>query len=89
MVNVPYDEKLTNNTWSLWQLSSGRYSVVTRCPNGHIGTLDHDIAADGTVTPSVVCQRDGCNYHEFIKLDGWSHGPKQRGEYIDPKNGAA
>ncbi len=35
---------------------------------------NHDIAADGSVSPSVVCDSDGCGFHEFIKLDGWEAG---------------
>lgn len=45
------------------------------CPNGHTGSLaSHDIAADGTVTPSVVCPHDGCPFHAWIRLAGWSAG---------------
>jgi hypothetical protein len=79
MLNVPYDEKLINNSWHLYTLSDGRQLVETRCTNGHIGTLGHNIAVDGTVSPSVVCQHEGCNFHEFIKLDGWpEHGIKNK-----------
>lgn len=34
---------------------------------GH-GT-NHKIAADGAVTPSVMCDR--CDFHDFVKLEGW------------------
>ena len=69
LLSVPYDESQGNNTWWFHTLSDGRKFVVTRCPNGHTGSLsDHSIAPDGTVSPSVVCQREGCNFHEFIKL---------------------
>lgn len=43
------------------------------CPKcGQRGTLeDHEIAADGSVTPSVMCN-DGCDYHESgLLLVGW------------------
>ena len=70
------------DTWSLMHLSGGRSVVVTRCSNGHIGQLDHEIAADGTVSPSVVCQRGGCSYHEFIRLEGWTYGAKPRGAFL-------
>jgi hypothetical protein len=47
-------------------------SVLVRCPGcGQIATLDHDVADDGTVTPSLVCPVEGCNFHEFVRLDGW------------------
>lgn len=28
-------------------------------------------ADDGQVIPSVVCDGEGCGFHEFITLDGW------------------
>jgi hypothetical protein len=31
----------------------------------------HNIAPDGTVSPSVVCIREGCTFHEFIKFGGY------------------
>lgn len=45
--------------------------VTIRCPNGHFALLDHEIADDGTVSPSVVCPWDGCGFHEFIRLLDW------------------
>lgn len=36
---------------------------------GH-GT-NHEIAPDGTVSPSVVCDTPSCSFHEYIKLEGW------------------
>ena len=40
---------------------------------GHEGLLtDHDIAADGTVTPSVVCTEEDCGFHDWVKLVGWA-----------------
>jgi len=69
---VPHDDQLRNNTWCLSPLPGGRLCVMTRCTNGHLGQLDHTIAANGVVSPSVVCQRDGCGFHEFIVLEGWA-----------------
>lgn len=73
MINVQHDQSLSGpNTWAIHRYGSGRAQVVTRCSNGHIGSLDdHKISSDGTVSPSVVCQKEGCNFHEFIKLEGW------------------
>lgn len=55
-----------------------RYVVVS-CPNGHLSTLrhlsrneGHQIAPDGAVHPSVVCPHDGCDFHEFVKLENWT-----------------
>ena len=42
------------------------------CPGcGRCGRLsDHAIAADGIVSPSVVCT--ACPFHAWIKLVGWT-----------------
>jgi predicted RNase H-like nuclease (RuvC/YqgF family) len=34
-------------------------------------SLDHDIASDGTVTPSLVCPTIGCTWHVNARLEGW------------------
>ena len=54
----------------------GRFIIVFICPNcqgrGEIsGSAEsqHEIAADGTVTPSIVCD---CGFHESIKLLDWA-----------------
>lgn len=31
-------------------------------------TETHEIASDGTVSPSVVCD---CGFHDLVKLEGW------------------
>lgn len=54
-----------------WNISSG--DVIFKCTNGPIGSLGgHQIKASGDVEPSVVCPREGCDFHEFIKLDDWT-----------------
>lgn len=62
-------------TWKGLQRPVGRSASFT-CPVcGQTGALtDHEIAEDGTVSPSVVCPRDGCTFHEYIKLEGWQDG---------------
>ena len=53
-----------------WRVISG--AVWVSCPTcGQVGTLDHEVAADGTVSPSLVCPRDGCAFHEYVRLAGW------------------
>lgn len=41
-------------------------SATLRHPNG-----GHTIAADGTVTPSVVCPYPPCTWHEWVRLGDW------------------
>ncbi len=69
---IPYDEAQGKNTWWFNVLTGGRKIAITRCSNGHVGSLeDHEIAPDGTVSPSVVCQVEGCDFHDYIKLEDY------------------
>jgi hypothetical protein len=54
----------------------GRDSVlVLRCDCGKIiRMLGHEIAADGTVSPSVWHDVPGCGWHVFARLEGWEQG---------------
>ncbi len=44
------------------------------CPDcGTVGSLDgHAIDRDGLVSPSVVCPKDGCEFHKWIQLSHWN-----------------
>lgn len=70
MKPYPQSDEHLPGTWkALKTLLLGKKATFT-CPNcKQVGTLiDHDIADDGTVTPSVVCD---CGFHEWIYLVGW------------------
>lgn len=55
------------------ELHPNEISVLLVDSNGHIGSLDdHTIAENGEVMPSVVCGHKGCDFHEWITLDGWA-----------------
>ena len=47
------------------------------CENGHVARLrGWVVAADGSVTPSILCRTPmaelgECGWHEFVILDGW------------------
>jgi hypothetical protein len=60
---------LQPGTWKKWG-----QQVLFCCPLcKNAGLLDHQIAADGTVTPSVQCATHGCTFHENgVKLRGWT-----------------
>lgn len=52
-----------------------RFKASMTCPNGHGLTLrNHAISRDGVVMPSVVCPKQGCSFHEFVRLDRWIYG---------------
>ena len=60
-------------SWRGLKVGLHHRSASVTCPNcGRTATLtDHDIAADGTVTPSLVCPHGGCGFHDHVKLVGW------------------
>ena len=67
----PNDE--TAPYWNFHTEPQAGNVVTLKCPNGHIGSLSgHRIKASGDVEPSVVCPRDGCGFHDFVRLDGWA-----------------
>jgi hypothetical protein len=70
MVIVPKsDWKRTKN------IETGIIGAWIRCPGcKKVAPLDHEIAKDGSVTPSVVCPHEGCSFHDFIKLEDWPDG---------------
>jgi hypothetical protein len=58
------------------QYGNGRDSVlVLRCNCGKIiRLLDHNVAADGTVSPSLWHDVPGCGWHVMGRLEGWERG---------------
>lgn len=76
MISVPYlplsERKKAPGWWPTPQDNRGSRSVWFRCPNGHVGTLwVHEIAPDGTVSPSVACPNPECSFHDSIRLENW------------------
>lgn len=54
-----------------------RTTVFVTCPGcGIKGSLDHDVDANGKITPSLDCPE--CSFHTYVVLDGWDHGPVKR-----------
>jgi hypothetical protein len=58
-------------TWWPWLAGESQRVTVWCGACGRSATIDHDIAADGTVTPSLMCPYDGCGWHVFARLEGW------------------
>ena len=52
----------------------GQATAFISCSNGHGGYIaEHEIAPDGTVSPSVECAATDCDFHENnIRLEGWA-----------------
>lgn len=52
--------------------------AIIWCGNGHLATTSaqHTIDPEGKVSPSVVCPREGCTWHEWVKLVGWTDDPE-------------
>jgi len=51
--------------------------LTATCERGHeswLTTKKHSIADDGAVSPSYVCPIDGCGWHVYVRLDGWTGG---------------
>lgn len=61
-----------------WWICEGQTKPMIECPNCGSGILGdpapHGIRADGSVYASVVCQNDKCNFHSYVKLEGWEGG---------------
>lgn len=55
-------------TWREW---AGKIWVT--CPDCCQNyALDHDVAADGSVTPSLDCPTTTCAWHVYAVLEGFS-----------------
>lgn len=60
------------DTWRML-LDGETPSASIYCSKGHYGIItNHTIEKDGAVYPSVVCPEKGCDFHEFIILEGWN-----------------
>jgi hypothetical protein len=56
-----------------WYMETGpgEAKAIVVCPKcGHWARLNHEIAEDGTVTPSLICPY-ACGWHDWVKLEGW------------------
>jgi hypothetical protein len=61
--------------WTLWNLHGGKPLFVISCPLcGFVARLDHEVAADGLVSPSVQCPLTGCDFHDTVKLKDYVEG---------------
>lgn len=78
ILSVPRLAKRTSTELGWWPVRIDGWvcSAWMVCRNGHRASLvDHDIAPDGMVRPSVVCPVEGCGFHEHVRLAGWTDVP--------------
>lgn len=50
--------------------------ALATCDAGHECVLSrdtHSVGEDGTVSPSYVCPIDGCAFHHYVTLEGWTN----------------
>lgn len=69
-------------SWDIGSVDGEVVCVSLKCAAGHISSVwrappyradgkTHCIDAEGRVTPSAVCPHAGCQFHEFVVLEGW------------------
>lgn len=50
----------------------GKSAVRVTCPYCQTTSfLNHQVGPDGTVSPSLRCCVDGCEFHETVRLEGF------------------
>ncbi len=65
MVTIP------RSKWKLVVID-GKITARVECPGcKRTFALDHTITEDGTVTPSLDCPMEDCQFHDFVKLEEW------------------
>ncbi len=72
-VAIPNGDSWTQRgVWKGGRLDGKRTATVS-CPEcGRACSLSqHEIDAEGNVSPSVVCPYDDCDWHVWIRLEGW------------------
>ena len=70
-IRILKDRRVPGGGWH-HVIRDGKPIVTIYCPAcGFEGDLDHEISAQGHVMPSVVCPRDGCEFHNVIRLDNY------------------
>lgn len=70
--NGSIDAQTPGPWWNKINDSRGNPAVLIRCDNSHDAYLDHRIESDGLVKPSIGCHVDGCGWHVWGRLQGWT-----------------
>ena len=69
-----------DNPWQggkgVWRggIFDGVSTATVSCPKcGEVASLTaHRINSEGKVTPSLTCPARNCDFHEWVRLDGWN-----------------
>ena len=79
----PHDGGVTPSSWGLpifRRKGSSGHSIyaddlaIICCTRGHQTRMTskiHGVDGAGRVTPSYICTIPGCDFHEYIQLEGW------------------
>lgn len=60
--------------WRCWN-NKGTENVFVKCPGcGQEYRLEHDVSAEGVISPSLECPSDDCTFHDTVILVGWTGG---------------
>lgn len=52
--------------------------LMFRCPKEHDLHLPHEIAPDGSASPSLLCPVEACGFHDMVRLEGWNGGQRHK-----------
>ncbi len=70
---IPSDVTAGRNPDGSWIVTKRSADLVCPLCSRWASLMDHEIAADGTVSPSVGCPYEPCPFHENpVRLLGWS-----------------
>ncbi len=75
---IPKSDSFTPSTWRNWQdrdfvNHADVHTAAVTCPKCEkvMSLKAHTIAANGAVSPSLVCPEPDCDFHKFVVLEDW------------------
>lgn len=71
-VRIPKTERLNEGEGPAWDLINGQLWI--RCKCGQPNRLDHEIAPNGDLNPSLFHDDPACGWHVWATLEGWNGG---------------
>ena len=87
MIDVPrasvFEPDSPTPCWDLVSADHIFVPVLKDTSGHHADLATWDIADDGAVSPSVMCLEDGCGFHDFVRLFGWSREEYDRKRLLE------